>query len=167
MFIEENVADELTHAPSLQAVVDIYRRYPLYGNFMSYQTAIDLNYSDLINFSENDFTIPGPGAIRGIRKLFTDLGDYTPAEIVMWMVERQDREFKRLGLKFDGLWGRKLQAIDVQNLFCETDKYCRVRLPELASNRTRIKSHFAPSTQPLKIYLPPKWHINPVTESRE
>lgn len=159
MFLAHDTAAEIIVAPSLEAVYEIYRRYPLYGNFMAYQTAIDVNYSDLINFSENDFTVPGPGALRGIQKLFTDTGDYTPAEIVMWMVERQDKEFKRLGLTFDGLWGRKIQAIDAQNLFCETDKYCRVYLPELASNRTRIKAHFKPIARPDTVFLPPKWHV--------
>jgi len=159
MFLAHDAASEILAAPSLEAVYQIYHRCPLYGNFMAYQTAIDVNYSDLINFSENDFTVPGLGAIRGIKKLFTDLGDYTPAEVVLWMVERQDQEFKRLGLRFDGLWGHKIQAIDAQGLFCETDKYCRVRLPELASNRTRIKAHFKPISAPGTVFLPPKWGV--------
>ncbi len=159
MFLTHDAAAEILAAPSLEAVYWIYRSFPLYGNFMAYQTAIDVNYSDLINFSENDFTVPGPGAIRGINKLFADLGDYTPAEVVLWMVGRQDVEFKRLGLEFGGLWGRRIQAIDAQNLFCETDKYCRVRVPELASNRTRIKTHFKPALAPDTVFLPPKWNV--------
>ena len=55
----------------------LLHRYPLMGDFMSYQVAIDLNYSDLLDFSENDFTQPGPGALRGIKKAFEDLGSYT------------------------------------------------------------------------------------------
>ncbi|MGH3907348.1 MAG: nucleotide kinase domain-containing protein, partial [Pseudonocardiaceae bacterium] len=42
------------------------------------EIAIDLNYSDLVNFSENEFTKAGPGALRGISKVFEDLGDYSP-----------------------------------------------------------------------------------------
>ena len=61
--------------------------------------------------------------------MFQDLGDYTPAEIVLWMTERQGDEFARLGLPFAGLWGRPLHAIDCQGLFCETDKYCREAAP--------------------------------------
>jgi len=41
------------------------------------------------------------------------------------MVEHRDAEFARFGLSFNGLWGRRLQAIDCQGLFFETDKYCR------------------------------------------
>src|SRR5258708_30887860 len=108
------------------------------GPFMSSQPTTDLNSSALIGFSEKDFTQAGPGALRGVRKCFENLGDYTPAEIVLWMTERQDEEFARLGLPSGGLWGRPLHAIDCQGLFCETDKYCRQAAPELASARTPI-----------------------------
>lgn len=160
MFLVDDLASKLLAASSLKDVFLLLKSYPLYGNFMAYQTAIDLNYSQYVNFSENDFTVPGPGALRGMEKLFTSLGDFTPAETVMWMVERQDEEFQRLGLAFNGLWGRKLQAIDAQGLFCETDKYCRVKLPELRSNRSKIKSRYAATGRSTEeIFLPPKWGL--------
>jgi hypothetical protein len=127
---------------------------------MAYQIAIDLNYSDLINFSEDDFTAAGPGALRGLRKMFIDLGDYSPADAILWMVERQEEEFARRGLPFRGLWGRRLHAIDCQGLFCETDKYCRQAVPELRSARKRIKARFSPSEESVKLFFPPKWGIN-------
>ena len=134
--------------------------YPLMGDFMSYQITIDLNYSALLDFSENDFTQAGPGALRGIRKVFENLGDCTPAETVLWMTERQDEEFARLGPPFSGLWGRPLHAIDCQGLFCETDKHCREAAPELASARKRIKARFTPTPEPIRLFFPPKWSIN-------
>lgn len=160
MFIRDCLGTRLLTANSLKDIFDLLHQYPLMGDFMSYQTAIDLNYSDLINFSENDFTQPGPGAIRGIRKAFLSLGDYSPIDIIHWMVDRQDVEFARLGYKFGGLWGRPLHAIDCQGLFCETDKYCRQALPELASARKRIKARFSVSPEPLQLFFPPKWGIN-------
>ncbi len=160
MFFGENIANEIFSATSLQQVYEILHRFPLYGDFMSYQTAIDINYSDLIDFSENDFTVAGPGSKRGIRKVFEDTGDYTPAEIILWMVENQDSEFERLGIEFRSLFGRKIHAIDAQGLFCETDKYCRVRVPDLTSARKRIKTRFKPKTQAIDLFLPPKWNLN-------
>jgi hypothetical protein len=130
------------------------------GDFMSYQTAIDLNYSEHLDFSENDFTQPGPGALRGLKKVFTDLGGLTPQEAIMWMVDHQEEEFDRLGLEFHGLWGRPIHAIDAQNLFCETDKYCREAVPQLASARTRIKAKFTAGAAPTGLFFPPKWGIN-------
>ena len=160
MFLQDRLGERLLAAESLRQVYDLLHQYPLMGDFMSYQTAIDLNYSDLINFSENEFTQPGPGALRGIKKVFEDLGDYTPSEIIMWMVDNQQQEFKRLNLPFDGLWGRPLQAIDCQGLFCETDKYCREALPELTSARKRIKARFSVTPEPLELFFPPKWDID-------
>ncbi len=160
MFLIDQVDLRLVGATSLREIYDVLHRYPLMGDFMSYQVAIDINYSALVDFSENSFTQPGPGAMRGLRKCFESLGDYNPAEAVLWMVDRQQDEFDRLGLSFEGLWGRPLHAIDCQNLFCETDKYCRVAVPELASARKRIKARFSASLQPMELFFPPKWGIN-------
>ena len=111
-------------------------------------------------FSENDFTVAGPGAIRGIKKCFRNTDGMSNSDIIMYMVENQDKEFQRLGLKFENLWGRKLHAIDCQGLFCEVDKYTRVKHPELKSNRKRIKSRYKPSDSKIKYFYPPKWGIN-------
>ena len=160
MFLHDQLGQRLLDARSLRDVYGLLHGYPLMGDFMSYQTTIDLNYSALIGFSENEFTQAGPGALRGIRKCFANLGDYTPAEIVLWMTERQHDEFARLGLPFGGLWGRPLHAIDCQGLFCETDKYCREAAPELASARKRIKARFTPTPEPIRLFFPPKWSFN-------
>lgn len=159
MFVKDRLHARILSASSLRSVYELLRAYPLMGDFMSYQTAIDLNYSELINFSENDFTKAGPGALRGMKKVFVSFGDYTPDELVHWMVERQDAEFARLGLPAARLFGRPLHAIDCQGLFCETDKYCRVALPELVSARKRMKAHFAPRTDMISYFFPPKWKI--------
>jgi hypothetical protein len=160
MFVRGRLHEQIVAAPSLEAIYRLLHEYPLMGDFMSYQVAIDLNYSELVRYSENDFTQAGPGALRGIRKVFTNTAGYQPADVIMWMVDHQDEEFERVGVDFPGLFGRPLQAIDVQNLFCETDKYCREAVPELASARSRIKAKFQPAVQPVPAYFPPKWGIN-------
>lgn len=160
MFINRQLGEQLLKAPSLHAVYSLLHEFPLMGDFMSYQTAIDLNYSKYINFSENDFTQAGPGALRGMKKVFKDFNGLTPSELIMWMVDSQEEEFSRLGLTFKGLWGRKLHAIDAQGLFCETDKYCRVAVPELRSARSRIKKRFEAAPQGISLYFPPKWGLN-------
>jgi hypothetical protein len=159
MFVNHRLAERLLTAGSLREIYTLLHDFPLMGDFMSYQIAIDLNYSTLINFSENDFTQPGPGALRGLKKVFEDLGDYSPAETILWMVEQQDKEFARLNLPPAKLFGRSLQAIDCQNLFCETDKYCREAAPELASARSRIKTSYTEPKPMTELFLPPKWNL--------
>lgn len=160
MFFEKKAAQRILSASSLEELVRFLGSFPLTGPFMSYQIAIDLNYSELIDFDENDYTQAGPGALRGIKKAFEDVGSYTSADVIQWMVDRQSEEFRRLGLEFAGLWGRPLHAIDCQGLFCELDKYCREAAPQLASNRSRIKARFSPSDSPISFFFPPKWGIN-------
>jgi hypothetical protein len=159
IFLTSGGASQLLGAESLREVYDILHGYPLMGDFMSYQIAIDLNYSGLFSFSEDDFTQPGPGALRGIKKVFEDTAGWSPADIIHWMVERQEKEFAARGLEFRGLFGRRIHAIDAQNLFCETDKYCREALPHLASARSRIKSTFVQNPAPVELFFPPKWGI--------
>lgn len=159
MFVENACAERVLQAPTLRDVVDLLQRFPLMGPFMAYQTAIDINYSDLTDFSEDDYVQAGPGALRGLRKAFIDLGDYSPADTILWMVERQTEEFARLGLPFRGLFGRPLHGIDAQGLFCELDKYCREAAPELKSARSRIKARYIASAEAMPLFFPPKWGL--------
>jgi hypothetical protein len=164
MLFRDRLATKITATRSLQEVFELLIAYPLIGPFMAYQLAIDVNYSPLTNFSENDFTMPGPGALRGIRKCFEDLGGSSPTDIIHWMVDNQESEFERLGLHFEALWSRPLHAIDCQGLFCEVDKYARAAFPDLKSARVRIKTRFR-SQGPLPMpYFPPKWGLNAAIE---
>lgn len=157
MFLREHLGTRIVAAKSLAEIFRLLKQFPLIGDFMAYQLAIDLNYSAHVNHSEDEFTCPGPGALRGIKKGFAGLGDYSPTDVIRLMVDRQEEEFARLGLTFNGLQGRRLHLIDCQGLFCELDKYCREALPHLKSNRSRIKARFAPMSSKLEIFLPPKW----------
>ncbi|MFN7854232.1 MAG: nucleotide kinase domain-containing protein [Dolichospermum sp.] len=160
MVVKDRVINRIVKAKSLEEIFHILESYPLLGKFMAYQLATDINYSEVINFDENSFTIAGPGAERGIDKCFIDTKGKSYADIIYWMTENQENQFQRLGLNFKSLWGRPLQAIDCQNLFCETDKYCRAAFPNLKSNRKKIKAKFTATPQPIDYFYPPKWCIN-------
>ena len=131
----------------MQQAFELLKSYSGIGDFLAYQYVIDINYSELTDFTESEFVVPGPGALDGIRKCFVNDGGLNEPEIIKFMADRQEREFERLGLDFQSLWGRRLQLIDCQNLFCEVDKYARVRHPEVdgLSGRSRIEMTFASS----------------------
>lgn len=165
-----DLPSHVANAPSLEAVFLLLLEYPSLGPFLAFQFAIDLNYSTICDFSEMDFVVAGPGARDGIRKCFADTAGLTEAEIIRVVTESASDEFDRLGLTFEDLWGRSLQLIDCQNLFCEVDKYARVRHPEYSgtSGRTRIKRRFSPVPRELPQWYPPRWGIKPpVTEGVE
>jgi 5-hmdU DNA kinase, helical domain len=150
----------IARARSLKSVYEVLRSFPLIGPFMAYQLAIDINYSELLNVSENEFTVPGPGAVRGIRKIFPEISRREMPAVIHRMVAEQETACTELGITPPKLFGLPLRAIDCQNLFCELDKYARVRFPELVTNRHRIKAKFKPSPEPLSLFYPPKWGIN-------
>jgi hypothetical protein len=153
---------KVQRARSLREVYDSIKPYPGLGPFLAFQYAVDVNYSWLLEFGEADFVVAGPGARDGIAKCFTDVGRRAPEDIIYEMVECQDREFARLGLFFSGLYGRKLQPIDCQNVFCEISKYARVAHPEIrgVSDRKRIKQSYRPTARPLdQPMFPPRWHL--------
>ncbi|WP_339627952.1 nucleotide kinase domain-containing protein [uncultured Maribacter sp.] len=162
LMLNDKAENQLSNANNMQKAFEIIKSFPGLGNFLAYQLLIDINYSTIINFSESEFVMPGPGALGGISKCFTDTAGLNEKEIIKLVTDRQEIEFERLGLDFKSLWGRNLQLIDCQNLFCEVDKYSRVRHPEITGNskRTRIKQKYKCNHKPIEYWFPPKWDLN-------
>lgn len=157
------MADDLPYrmvtSHSLREAYEMILSFAGIGKFLAYQYTIDLNYS-IMEHPESEFVVAGPGALDGIAKCFNT--DASAEEIIMHMVDIQDREFARLGLTFNGLMGRKLQPIDCQNLFCEISKYARIKHPEVigTNGRTKIKQNYKKYHKPMpKPFFPPQWNL--------
>ncbi len=159
MFFVDKIYKKILICKNMEEAFNILKSYPLIGNFMAYQLVTDINYSNIVNWSEDKFTIAGPGAIRGIKKCFISRGDMSNEDIIRFMYDNQESEFKRLNLSFKTIGKRKLQLIDCQNIFCELDKYCRKAFSELKSNRTKIKKKYVPKSDQIEYLYPPKWNI--------
>jgi hypothetical protein len=157
-----DLTNRLLDAPSLKDVYGLLKGLPSFGPFLAFQFAVDLNYSTALAHQESDFVVAGPGALDGISKCFVNAKEYKPEGIIEFVQDRQIAEFARLGIEFTSLWGRPLQLIDCQNLFCELSKYSRVAHPEFSgiAGRTKIKQMFRPASSPVSAWFPPKWGIN-------
>jgi hypothetical protein len=163
--MKDNLPAKVARADSLREVFELLVAQPSLGNFLAFQFAIDLNYSEMIDFSEMDFVVAGPGARDGISKCFSETDGLTEAEIIEIVAKIADSEFERLDLPFKKLGGtRPLQLIDCQNIFCELSKYARVAHPDVAglSGRTRIKQKYTPDRSPLTQRYPDKWKLSDV-----
>lgn len=160
--MQDGLAARLAAVKTMADAFWMIRSYPMLGDFLSYQFVTDLNYSAATEFSEMEFVAPGPGALEGIRKCFLSIAGLDPADVVRLVTDRQELEFEARGIHFPTLFGRRLQLIDVQNLFCEIAKYSRVRHPDILgeSNRVRIKQRFQASSSPINYWFPPKWGLN-------
>lgn len=165
--LEGSLARRLEKAPTMGAVFELLASYPGLGPFLAFQYATDLNYSEVLDFDEMDFVVAGPGARDGLRKCFGDAARGIEADLIRYVSENQEEHFDRLGIRFSGLRGRRLQLIDCQNLFCEVDKYARVAHPHVEgySGRRRIKQKFAAVVTPVMPWFPPKWGINDHVQS--
>jgi hypothetical protein len=160
--MKDGLPFKVEKAASLRRVFELLVTQPSLGDFLAFQFAIDLNYSEMINFSELDFVVAGPGARDGISKCFSKTDGLTEAEIIEVVAEIADSEFERLDLPFHKLGGKRpLQLVDCQNIFCELSKYARVAHPDVAglSGRTRIKQKYTPDLSPLTQRYPDKWKL--------
>jgi 5-hmdU DNA kinase-like protein len=160
--LDDSTDAQIQAAKSMEDAYTILVGYPSIGPFLGYQLITDLNYAPDLHFQEDEFVVPGPGAVDGLMKCFSDTGDLEPAEVIRWAMDTQEEQFRSRGIAFDDLWDRPLQLIDCQNLFCEVDKYARAAHPEFVgrTGRTRIKQRFRPRRDPLTAWYPPKWGIN-------
>ncbi len=162
MFLKDHIDTKIINSKNMEEAFNIIKSYPLIGNFMAYQLITDINYSNVVDFSEMEFTVAGPGSERGIKKCFISTGGLSKEEIIKYMCKNQEKEFKRLGLDFKPIGNRLLQLIDCQNIFCELDKYCRQAVPELKSNRTKIKKKYVAKTDKIEYMYPPKWNVSDI-----
>ena len=142
----------------------LLRSYPMVGDFLAYQYLTDLGYTRLAHFEESDFVAAGPGAKDGLRKCFSDPAGLNENDLIRWVCDNQEQLAAHSGYSAPTLFGRPLQLIDCQNLFCETDKYARVAHPAALgkSGRTRIKQRYSTSAHiPLpKPKFPTRWGLD-------
>lgn len=159
MMMNDSPAGQIKKMKSLGDLYSFFLNFPTIGPFLAFQYAIDINYSNLCDFSEMDFVVPGPGAIRGIQKCFPKVKKSFFPTLIRLIAEAQTVEFAHRGLTFHYLGSRKLQLIDIQNLFCEIDKYSR-RLAAYQKAGHRIKQKYKINPKKIDFVFPEKWHIS-------
>lgn len=158
-FLDSNIVDEVLKSDSMEKVFFLMQKCSFIGNFLAYQYTVDFNYSPYVNFDENSFVKAGIGAIRGIKKCFFSIG-YNYEDAIRYTYEHLDDFRKEFGLTdFRPLPGRDPHLIDIQNCFCETDKYLRVKMPEVLVGNIRIKQYYKANPLPIDYIFPPKWNI--------
>ena len=161
--MRDGLPARVCRSDTMRSAYEAIKTYAGLGPFLAFQYLIDLNYSTALDFDESEFVVAGPGALDGIAKCFSSTDGLSAEEVIYEVCARQDAEFDRLGLHFDGLFGRKLQPIDCQNLFCEISKYARVAHPDAAgiSGRVRIKQRYRAADADIpEPFFPPKWNLS-------
>ncbi len=160
--LDKRFPAKLRSATSFAECYETLRSAPSIGPFLAFQYAIDLNYSTLIDYPESDFVVAGPGALDGIAKCFIPPITVGATQIINHMYLHQDRYFGGFSHRFESLWGRPLQPVDCQNIFCEVSKYSRIAFPHIigVARRRRIKQRYNVRNPLPRPWYPPKWQIN-------
>ena len=158
-FIRKRGFEKILRSRTMEEVYNQLRDCPLIGDFLAYQYTIDFNYSPYLNFDEDSFVKAGVGAVRGIKKCFKSYGGCYEDAIIYTHDHFEELQEKYGYTQFRSLPGRKLKLIDLQNCFCETDKYLRAKMPELKVGNVRIKQHYKPTQGRIDYYFPDKWGV--------
>lgn len=101
------------------------------GAFLAYQMWVDFTYIPEYPFSENEFTIAGPGCCVGIDLMFSDKAGMTHNECIFWLRDNQDKVFGVYGYQREKFWSHEepwdqhMNVMQLENLFCELQKYVR------------------------------------------
>lgn len=89
------------------------------GNFFAWQIVCDMLESKLLSSGENSFVVLGPGAKRGLERIFNDTSE-SHVETLRWICPEV---FKRLRLDFHYIEGRQLTLKNIEHCLCEFEKY--------------------------------------------
>ena len=158
-FIRKRGFEKVLRSRTMEEVYNQLRDYPLIGDFLAYQYTIDFNYSPYLNYDEDSFVKAGVGAVRGIKKCFKSFGGCYEDAIIYTQDHFEEIQEKYGYTQFRPLPGRKPKLIDLQNCFCETDKYLRAKMPELKVGNVRIKRYYKPTRGRIDYYFPEKWGV--------
>lgn len=133
--VEHHIDQKLIHADDQLEAYNIISSVPGFSTFLAYQVFVDLTYMPEFKFSENEFTMAGPGCKRGLDYLFSDAKGMTPEECLFWLRDNFDRlnsQFPDIGLDLNRLmydlpeYDRTMNVMSLENCMCELSKYLKV-----------------------------------------
>ncbi len=104
------------------------KRYIGWGPFMSYEWVTDLRWTRHLRAArdKNTWANPGPGALRGLRRLHGREGRLSPDSISAVDAIREMRRLLQLAPQNLPPGFKGLELRDIEHSLCETDKYLRV-----------------------------------------
>lgn len=135
-FLKDELLQAVNSAKTQQEVFEGLQQFKGFARFIAYQQFVDFTYIPEFPFSENEFVISGPGCDRGINWICEDKDGLNYEEFMFWfrdnieiLCEENDIEWKpedwfHFLNPDDRNWG----LMQIENSFCEFDKYSRTLL---------------------------------------
>lgn len=132
---ESGIMDKIQAATTQEEVFNLLRDEEGIGEFLAYQIFVDFSYIKQFPFSENEYTVAGPGCKKGLKYLFKDTDGMTPEECLFWLRDNWcavgelleedcwfDPKEEMIDLKH---YDRVMNVMSLENCFCEFSKYYR------------------------------------------
>lgn len=144
LFVEGDVAERFLSEDTQRGRFEALRNNKGVADFMSFQILTDWGYL-CGDYRENDFVVPGPGARKGAALLDPS----APAEQVVYWAQQAVHSLPNcpeIVLPHGGT--RKPSLVDIQNTFCEYQKY--VRYSQKPQGDPYVPSH--PGEQPIPVF---------------
>lgn len=144
---EELLHNEFYSAPMAEKHMWL-RGIPRCADFLAMQVLTDIGYSDILPQDENEFVVPGLGALRGLDAL-----GYHSRQSISAMRDLQEHFSGSIVLDVKGT-ERPLSLMDIQNTLCEFGKYHRA----VSGVRSRPRK-FHPAGTPADPIYPNHWSV--------
>lgn len=167
-FIFENgYIYEILDSVSFEDLYNKIHQLPIFGDFIAQQYCIDLMYSPLFDFSENDFVVTGPGSLKGIKWTFEDVtASYDYVGAIKWVHEHFEEKMHEFceasGMIWNPLPFQPVPTLtNLQNCFCECSKYAKgLGFSFNKGKKERIKNTYDKPKGAIDFVFPPKWGVS-------
>lgn len=130
--VKFDIPDQVLKAHDQRDCFLLIKSIPGFGDFLSYQVFVDMTYIPEFPFSENEFTVAGPGCKLGLSFLVKDKSGLTDEEILFWIRDNEKKFLEGSRVNFESLMldvpleDRKFNVMMLENLMCEFSKIYRL-----------------------------------------
>ena len=136
---KQNIAEKLLKAENQLECFETIKSVRGFSDFLAYQVFVDLSYIKEFPFSENEFTVAGPGCKKGIDLVFEDKDGLTYEECLFWLRDYlKTQTFIELRREFRE-YHRDINVMSLENCMCEISKYIRT-----VTGTGRPRCHYKP-----------------------
>lgn len=135
-YLKDDLLNSIKKSKNQLEVFESLQQFKGFARFIAYQQFVDFTYIAEFPFSENEFVVSGPGCDRGINWICEDKDGLSYDEFMFWFrdniktlcgenkIEWEPEKWFHFLNKEDRNWG----LMQIENSFCEFDKYSRTLL---------------------------------------
>lgn len=124
-----NLVKGIKEAKTPSDVIETLKSINGIGSFLAYQMFVDFTYLEEFPWSENEFTVCGPGCMDGLSELFSEKDGLSYEELLFWLRDNcpftpEELNALMIDVPEDE---RYMNVMSLENCMCELSKYIRAK----------------------------------------